>query len=192
MIICAIIGLPGCGKTTLADLLAARYDAPIFAAGRQLQERASAGDVEARRLLANGLPIPRSAFARMLTSWHDGVHAAAKLLVVDGSPRTPGQVDVLRDFFDELPSGLTICGVLLDVPRSTAEHRLRDRRRGDDRTRHDEDDEAIARRIEVQIDLLKNTEQAFRDRWPLMSLDGTKSPVDLLHEAEAHLVLVAD
>jgi adenylate kinase family enzyme len=136
-----IIGLPGSGKTTLAQRLAGTIGAEYFSASGLLREHLRLHPEQTRwktDYWDNGCSAPDSEVLPVL--WDAYVRGAGQVLVLDGYPR---EVSQLADFIDR--GGRLRAAVLLEVAPVEALRRLSVRR--SDEARSDDHPELARARL---------------------------------------------
>jgi adenylate kinase len=106
-LVIVLIGAPGSGKTTQADLLQKKYKIPILA-GNALREKAGSSPEKLNALLREQV-----------------LHAdASKGFVIDGYPATRAEADYLGKLVKEAKLPLPII-IQLDVPDDEVRRRMR-------------------------------------------------------------------
>lgn len=121
------MGPTNCGKGHMIRHAVEKYDAYAVSVGNLLREKYGPD-------FFNGQQAPEhcrdEAKKMMLEGINNGIESGASIIMVDGQPREPGQMDVLFEkFIDEIPQGSdpTIYFLLLHCPDSLREQRVLDR-----------------------------------------------------------------
>lgn len=176
--LCPILGLPGAGKTTLAQALASRGSFVRISAGDWLRERMRSGDEVASEQLRLNSAMDRTLFHHFLDESFAPHSTFSGSLAIDGSPRMQSQVTWLREFLHTRHDTLVV-GVYLDLPPQLALERLAARppRDGDSKTF------SYVERIALEKASLDPTLSAFRENWPLLIIAATCRPVEILSRA---------
>jgi adenylate kinase len=121
-----LIGAPGAGKGTQADLLADKGGFVKISTGDALRMHVKAGtDVgkQAEAIMARGELVPDSVLLNILRA--ELVHAGDKHVILDGYPRNVPQAETLKGLEDHFP----VRGCIhLDVKRDVLIERLAGRR----------------------------------------------------------------
>ncbi len=171
-----LIGAPGAGKGTQAELLARRFGITHISSGDLLRQHVkdqTAIGQTIRSYLDRGDLVPDGIVMDMLRK---PVVAAAQAggYVLDGFPRTVEQAKAA--FPTAYALGVEVqVAVHLDVPRAELVRRLLARRRGS------EDTEAvIERRLQVYLDKTVPLLEYYADREWMFTVDGAQSP-DAVH-----------
>jgi adenylate kinase len=172
-----LIGAPGAGKGTQAELLARRFGITHISSGDLLRQHVRDGTSlghTIRSYLDRGDLVPDGVVMDMLRK---PVVAAAQAggYVLDGFPRTVEQARASFPTAHALGVEVQVA-VHLDVPRAELVRRLLARRRGA------EDTEAvIERRLQVYLDKTVPLLDYYADREWMFTVDGTQPP-DAVHE----------
>jgi adenylate kinase len=198
-----LLGAPGAGKGTQAQILSERLGIPHVATGdlfRSAVREGSAIGLEARRYMERGQLVPDDITVRMLldrlaeSDARDGV-------ILDGFPRTAPQADALDRALEE--HGAQVDQALeIDVPAEELVRRMSGRwiceANGHvyNETTHpprvpgtcdldgsrliqreDDREETIRARLAQQLDAMREVSRHYRDRGMLHSVDGQR-PID--------------
>jgi adenylate kinase len=172
-----LIGAPGAGKGTQADLLSKRFNLAHIssgdllrqhvkdqtALGQRIKEYVDAGDLVPDALVMDMLRKP------VVTASEAGGY------VLDGFPRTVDQAKAAFETAREL--GVEVqAAVHLDVPDEELIRRLLARSRGSDDT-----EDVIAHRLEVYRDMTIPLLDYYANREWMFAVDGTRPP-DEVHQ----------
>lgn len=167
-----LIGAPGSGKGTQAELMAERFGITHISSGdllrQHVKDHTSIGHV-IKSYLDRGDLVPDGVVMDMLRK---PVVAAAQAggYVLDGFPRTVEQARASFPTAQALGVEVQVA-VHLDVPRTELVRRLLARRRGS------EDTEAvIERRLQVYQDKTVPLLEYYADREWVFTVDGAQSP----------------
>lgn len=177
-----LIGAPGSGKGTQAELLAARFGIAHISSGDLLREhvrdQTSLGRT-VKSYLDRGDLVPDGLVMDMLRR---PVTAAASGYVLDGFPRTVEQAKasyaVVRTLGAEVQAAIH-----LDVPRAELMRRLLARGRGSE-----DAEPVIEHRLQVYLDRTVPLLQYYAGREWQFTVDGSRSP-DAVHEDIAGRIL---
>jgi adenylate kinase len=125
----ALLGPPGAGKGTQADLLASRYGIPKISTGDMLREAARAGTelgLQAKAYTDHGLLVPDEMILALVRERLARPDSGAGFLL-DGFPRTVRQADSLHEMLGH--EGLALEAVIdLEVDTEELIRRLSGRR----------------------------------------------------------------
>ena len=172
-----LIGAPGAGKGTQAELLAERLGITHISSGdllrQHVKDQTSLGQT-IRSYVENGDLVPDSVVMDMLRK---PVVAAAKAggYVLDGFPRT---VDQAKASFPTAHAlGVEVqAAIHLDVAREELVRRLLSRHRGSDDT-----EAIIEHRLQVYLENTVPLLEYYAEREWMITVDGEQSP-DAVHD----------
>jgi adenylate kinase len=178
-----LIGAPGAGKGTQAELLAKRFHIAHISSGdllrQHVKDRTSIGQT-IRAYVDAGDLVPDSVVMDMLRK---PVIAAAQSggYVLDGFPRT---VDQAKAAFEVAhPLGVEVqAAVHLEVPDGELIRRLLERGRGSDDT-----EQVIAHRLQVYRENTIPLLEYYAGREWMFAVDGTRPPGQVHEEIVARL-----
>jgi len=172
-----LIGAPGAGKGTQAELLARRFGIAHISSGdllrQHVRDQTSLGQ-KAKQYVDNGDLVPDSVVMDMLRK---PVVAAAEAggYVLDGFPRTVEQA--MAAFAVAQPLGAEVqAAVHLDVTREELVRRLLRRGRGSDDT-----EAVIENRLQVYVDRTVPLLEYYAGREWMFTVDGAQ-PAEAVHE----------
>ena len=172
-----LIGAPGAGKGTQAELLAERFGIAHISSGdllrQHVMDQTSLGQI-AKKYVDNGDLVPDGVVMDMLRK---PVVAAAESggYVLDGFPRTVEQAEA--SFAVAQPLGVEVqAAVHLDVAREELVRRLLARRRGSDDT-----ETVIENRLQVYLDKTVPLLEYYAGREWMFSVNGAQ-PAGAVHE----------
>jgi adenylate kinase len=144
-----LIGPPGAGKSTVAEILQRRTPMDVIATGQRLRQEIAAGTPVGQQiagLLEQGHFAPDALMDRLMRSWLEAVPAHRGVLL-DGYPRTPHQTVALEGMLSDLRRPLD-CAIALELSDEEAVRRLGGRRicrgGGEPFTLHLSDEAAVA------------------------------------------------
>jgi adenylate kinase len=163
-----IVGPPGAGKGTQATGLAAAYGVPAISTGDIFRENIKNGTELGKRvqeITAQGQLVPDS-----LTNEQPD---AANGFLLDGYPRTLGQVDFLTSLLDE--QGAEIAAVVqLVVDTDAVVARLLNR--AQEQGRVDDTEEVIRHRQDVYASETAPVLDVYAERGAVVQVDGMGTP----------------
>ena len=165
-----LLGPPGSGKGTQAELLAARLGVPTISTGDMVRAVIESGNELGRQvdqLVASGALVDDQTMASLVRRRLTEADAANGFLL-DGYPRTLPQADTLASILAE--QGRRLDGTLVfNVPKDELLRRLLGRQRADDR------EEIIRHRLEVYRRQTEPLVQHYRDLELLREISGDDS-----------------
>ncbi|HEY2687653.1 MAG TPA: adenylate kinase [Streptosporangiaceae bacterium] len=172
-----LIGAPGAGKGTQAELLAKRFGIAHISSGdllrQHVREQTSLGQT-AKSYVDRGDLVPDAVVMDMLRK---PVVAAAEAggYVLDGFPRTVAQAEAAFAVAKTLGAQVQ-AAIHLDVPREELVRRLLSRGRGSDDT-----EEVIEHRLQVYLDNTVPLLEYYAGREWMFAVDGAQPP-QAVHE----------
>ena len=176
-----LLGPPGSGKGTQAELLAVELGVPHVSTGHMLRDAVAAGTPLGRRvsgLMNAGALVDDDTMAEVVRE-RLGRPDAGRGFILDGYPRTEAQAETLEEVLAGSDGGLDHV-VLLEVPEEVLVERARGRGRDDDA------EEVVRERLRVYRDKTEPLVGHYRQRGLLRTVDGD-APVEevsrRIHEA---------
>jgi adenylate kinase len=172
-----LIGAPGAGKGTQAELLAERFGLAHISSGdllrQHVREQTSLGR-KIKSYLAKGDLVPDGMVMDMLRK---PVVAASEAngYVLDGFPRTVDQAEASFNVVQALGAEVQ-AAIHLDVPTEELVRRLLSRRRG-----HDDTQDVIEHRLQVYQEKTIPLLEYYAGREWMFAVDGTQ-PAAAVHE----------
>jgi adenylate kinase len=164
-----LMGPPGAGKGTQADIVAASLGIPHVSTGEIFRANAVEGTelgLAAQRYMDAGDYVPDSLTNAMVRERLSRADAAPGFLL-DGYPRTPAQVDEL----DAMLAGTPIDHVV-QIVVDTEEVVSRMLNRATELGRADDTEEVIRRRMDVYAEQTEPLLRLYRERGLLYQVDG--------------------
>jgi adenylate kinase len=141
-----LIGAPGAGKGTQAQLLVERYGIPQISTGDMLRSAVASGSklgTAVKEIMARGDLVPDEKVIQIVEE-RLGQPDCAKGFIFDGFPRTAGQAIALDAILDRRGRE-PLQVVYLEVPEEELKRRILSRGEG----RADDTEETVNRRFEV-------------------------------------------
>lgn len=159
------IGPPGAGKGTQADRVAERLGIPHVSTGDMFREHVSRGTElgeKVEKIMAAGDYVPDEITVQMLEE-RISRPDASEGFILDGFPRTPGQVDSLDGLIGE--DGLDKV-VVFRVDRDELTERMLERGRADDTA------DTIKNRFNIYVEQTKPILDIYEERGVTVEVDG--------------------
>ena len=178
--ICVMVGPPGSGKGTQAELIAAALGVPHISTGELLRAEAAAGTPLGREvapLLAAGELVPDELMERLVQQ-RLAAPDAAPGAILDGYPRTVPQAEALDRCLAATGRRADLV-LVLEVEEEMLVRRLLDRAAKEHRT--DDNPDSIAERLVEYRQLTEPVVEQYRGAGvAVLAVDGT-GPVDAVH-----------
>lgn len=164
-----MLGAPGSGKGTQAEVLAKALGIPAISTGEMLRQAVAAGSELGGRvegIMAAGKLVDDALMAEVVADRLARPDAAAGFLL-DGYPRTPPQAVTLDELLAAREARLDAV-VLLEVPEEELVRRALGRRRADDT------EEVIRERLRVYREKTEPLVDHYQRRGVLVRIDGNR------------------
>ena len=165
-----LLGPPGSGKGTQAEILAKSLGVPAISTGEMLRDAVAAASplgLKVNEIMAAGELVDDETMAEVIRERMNG-NDAQKGFVLDGYPRTLAQAATLKEILDR--SGRRLDAVVqIEVPESELVSRALGRKRADD------SEEVILQRLEVYHRQTEPLVAFYRERSLLRDVDGHQS-----------------
>ena len=165
-----MLGPPGSGKGTQAEVLAERLGVPAISTGEMLRRAVTSGSELGRRvesIMKSGVLVDDATMADVVRE-RLGREDAGTGYLLDGYPRTLAQAGTLGRILDENDSSLNGV-VMIDVPEDELVRRALLRQREDDT------EEVIRRRLEVYREKTEPLIEYYQGLGLLRPVDGNRS-----------------
>jgi len=174
-----IIGAPGSGKTTDAELIAKENDnISHYSTGDMLRAEVASGSklgLEINEYITKGLIVPIKIAIETITNAI--VNAPTDVVILDGYPRSIEQMEALEDFLNT-NSTITLANIIeVDVCEETARDRVLGRNRG-----ADDNTEVFDNRMKVYLEPLVGIQKFYLSKKLLKNISGEGTIVDIVEE----------
>ena len=164
-----IIGAPGSGKTTDAELIAkSNENITHYSTGDMLRSEVASGSelgLEINKYITKGLIVPIKIAIETITNAIKS--APTDIVILDGYPRSIEQMDALENFLKN-DSTITLTSIIeVDVSEETARNRVLGRNRG-----ADDNTEVFNNRMRVYIEPLAQIQKFYSAQNILKVISG--------------------
>lgn len=169
-----LLGPPGSGKGTQAEILAQGLGVPAISTGQMLRDAVAAASplgLKVNEIMAAGELVDDETMADVVRE-RMAADDAQKGFVLDGYPRTLAQAATLQEILDGAGQRLEAV-VQIDVPEGELVNRVLGRQRADDT------EEVILQRLAVYHEQTEPLVAFYRERGLLRDVDGHQSIEDV-------------
>ena len=179
-----IIGAPGSGKTTDAELIAKQNDAIVhYSTGDMLRLEVASGSKRGKEIesyISKGLIVPIQIAIETIV--HAIKSAPKDVIIIDGYPRSMEQLSAL-DTYLQTDSELELTSVIeVRVSEATARERVLGRARGaDDKT------EVFNNRMKVYLEPLAEIQNFYEEKNLLEVISGEGTIEEIVSKMEAFI-----
>ncbi|MDP3465266.1 MAG: adenylate kinase [Sulfuricurvum sp.] len=180
-----IIGAPGSGKTTDAQIIAARNSDVIvhYSTGDLLREEVASGSVRGQLIdsfISKGLIVPIEIAIETITSAIK--NAPSDIVLFDGYPRSHEQMNELTKFLAADESVKLMSVIEVEVSEEVAQDRVLGRARGaDDKT------EVFNNRMKVYSEPLADIQSFYEAKNLLKKINGERTIDEIVDEMELYI-----
>ncbi|MBN2781875.1 MAG: adenylate kinase [Campylobacterales bacterium] len=164
-----IIGAPGSGKTTDAELIAKQNDAIThYSTGDMLRAEVASGSelgLEIESYISKGLIVPIEIAIKTIT---DAIKRTSNdIIIIDGYPRSFEQRDALDDYLQNSNDIELVSVIEVEVSEETARDRVLGRSRG-----ADDNTEVFNNRMKVYLEPLDGIKTFYSEKNILKTISG--------------------
>ena len=179
-----IIGAPGSGKTTDAELIAEKNEnITHYSTGDMLRAEVASGSElgqEINSYISKGLIVPIEIAITTITNAIR--NTPTDVVILDGYPRSIEQMDALEDFLSKNDTIILTNIIEVEVSEETARERVLGRARGDD-----DSTEVFNNRMKVYTDPLAEIQAFYSDKNLLKVISGEGTIEEIVTEMEAFI-----
>lgn len=179
-----IIGAPGSGKTTDAELIAQGNDTIThYSTGDMLRAEVASGSklgLEIDGYISKGLIVPIKIAIETIV--HAIKNTPTPIIIIDGYPRSMEQLNAL-DTYLSVDTSLELCSVIeVYVSEETARDRVLGRSRG-----ADDNTEVFNNRMKVYIEPLSEIQAFYKTKNLLHVINGERTIEEIVAEMESFI-----
>ncbi|MEE8588077.1 MAG: adenylate kinase [Sulfurimonadaceae bacterium] len=179
-----IIGAPGSGKTTDAELIAEKSEAIThYSAGEMFRAEVASGSEQGKIIdsfISKGNIVPIEIAIETIVAAIK--KAPTDVVIIDGYPRSKEQMEALDNYLTP-ESGVTLTNVIeVVVSEEVARDRVLGRARG-----ADDNNEVFDNRMKIYTDPLALIQNFYEAKNMLVKIDGERSIEAIVDEMEAFI-----
>lgn len=179
-----IIGAPGSGKTTDAEIIAKNSDAiSHYSTGDMLREEVASGSalgLEIDNYISKGLIVPIKIAIETITKAIKS--ASTDIVILDGYPRSIEQMNALEDFLNSDSSIELVSIIEVQVSEETACQRVLGRARG-----ADDNSEVFNNRMKVYTEPLSEIRSFYNSKNLLQVISGEGTIQEIVTEMQSFI-----
>ena len=178
-----IIGAPGSGKTTDAQLIAEKNSDKIvhYSTGDLLREEVASGSELGKTIksyIDNGNLVPLEI---VINTIKNAITKAEKdIILIDGFPRSVEQMKALDEMLKNSDNIDLVSVLEVEVSEEVAKDRVLGRARG-----ADDNEKVFNNRMRVYLEPLKEIEEFYQNQNKLIKINGERSIEEIVDEMEA-------
>ncbi len=180
-----IIGAPGSGKTTDAELIEKRNPDLIkhYSTGDLLRAEVASGSELGKKIkkyIDNGELVPLEIVINTIKS---AIEKADKdIIIIDGFPRSVEQMKALDEMLKNTPDIELIEVIEVDVSEDVARERVLGRARG-----ADDNVEVFNNRMKIYLDPLPEIEKFYSSQNKLVKINGERNIEEIVDDIEKEI-----
>ena len=180
-----IIGAPGSGKTTDAQIIAERNKDKIvhYSTGDLLREEVASGSElgkEIKSYIDQGKLVPLNIVINTIKNAI--LNAPRDIILIDGFPRSVEQMKALDEMLKENPDIELVEVIEVVVSEDTARERVLGRARG-----ADDNEEVFNNRMKVYLEPLGEIEKFYSSQNKLVKIDGERTIEEIVADMEKEI-----
>lgn len=179
-----MIGAPGSGKTTDAEVIASHHDdITHYSAGDMFRAEVATGSERGKlieSIINRGEIVPIDIAIETIVGAIK--KAPTQAVIIDGYPRSVEQMNALDTFLENEKEVVLVSVIEVVVSESVARERVLGRARGAD------DDEAVFnRRMNVYVEPLSDIQSFYAQKGLLKKINGERELADVVQEMQTYI-----
>jgi adenylate kinase len=183
-----IIGAPGSGKTTDADLIAQRHSGQIahFSTGDLLRTEVASGSELGHIIesfISKGALVPLSIIIETIISAING--SPKSVILIDGYPRSVEQMTALDEILQTHQEIDLVAVIEVRVSQEVAKERILGRAAQSEVVRSDDKEDVFYDRMKIYTDPLAQIQQFYTDKNILKVINGERALEVIVDEMDA-------
>ncbi|HFC03817.1 MAG TPA: adenylate kinase [Nitratifractor salsuginis] len=183
-----IIGAPGSGKTTDAEIIAERNPDTVvhYSTGEMLRQEVASGSElgkEIENYISKGALVPLNI---VIDTIINAVKNAPKdIILIDGFPRSTEQMKALDGILQNEKDVELKAVIEVRVSEAVAKERILGRAEEAEVKRSDDNEEVFYQRMKIYLDPLPEIEAFYKEKGLLKIIDGERPIEPIVNEMEA-------
>ncbi len=183
-----IIGAPGSGKTTDAEIIAERNPDTVvhYSTGEMLRQEVASGSElgkEIESYISKGALVPLNI---VIDTIINAVKNAPKdIILIDGFPRSTEQMKALDEILKNEKDVELKAVIEVRVSEAVAKERILGRAEEAEVKRSDDNEEVFYQRMKIYLDPLPEIEKFYQEKGLLKIIDGERPIEPIVNEMEA-------
>ena len=180
-----IIGAPGSGKTTDAELISQRHPHKIahFSTGELLRAEVASGSVRGKEIdnyISNGNLVPLNIVIETVVGAIK--NSQRDVVLIDGFPRSVEQMSALDEILQKETEVELTNVIEVVVSKEVAKDRVLGRARG-----ADDNEEVFNNRMAVYTEPLKEIQEFYENKKVLTKINGERAIEDIVNEMDSFI-----
>ena len=184
-----IIGAPGSGKTTDAQLIAAKHEnITHYSTGDMFRAEVNSGSQRGKTIdsyISKGLIVPIDIAIQTIVSAIK--KAPTEVVVIDGYPRSVEQMIELDNFLENEAEVKLVNCIEVDVSKETAFQRVLGRAADAQIVRSDDNEEVFLNRMNLFLEPLNDIREFYTKKELLKTISGEASIEEIVSEMDAFI-----
>ena len=185
-----IIGAPGSGKTTDAEIIAKRNPDTIvhYSTGEMLRQEVASGSELGKEIdsyISKGALVPLEIVINTIVGAVK--NAPRDIVLIDGFPRSTEQMKALDEILKEEKDVKLAAVIEVRVSEEVARERILGRAEESEVKRSDDNVEVFKHRMKIYLDPLPEIEKFYESKGLLKVIDGERPIEPIVDEMEAFI-----
>jgi adenylate kinase len=185
-----IIGAPGSGKTTDAEIIAKRNPDTVahYSTGEMLRAEVASGSElgkEIDKYVSKGQLVPLDIVINTIVNAIK--NSDKEIIIIDGFPRSVEQMKALDEILAKDPEIELKAVIEVRVSEAVARERILGRAEEAEVKRSDDNEEVFKQRMKIYLDPLPEIEKFYEEKGLLKVIDGERPIEPIVDEMEAFI-----
>lgn len=181
-----IIGAPGSGKTTDAQLIAQKHEnITHYSTGDMLRAEIASGSKRGEEIdsyVSKGKIVPLEIVIQTIVTAIK--NASTDVVVIDGYPRSIEQMTELDKYLENETEVKLVNVIEVEVSQDTAFQRVLGRARDSEVVRADDNEEVFLNRMKLYTQPLKQIQKFYTQKEILKNIDGERTIEEIVNEMD--------